>query len=164
VFFHYSYGVKFLYLVFTGILLLLLGDLLLIYVRLGVGGEAVPQGIKHAVHVPMSIYLSWISVASIAALASAINVVVPGIPVETQATTTAVMLVVALSLAGLMLWMKRDIVFALVVIWAVMGISTKQAGIPIIYMTALAVSTLAAAAMLLTPVFRKMNWVQYYLS
>jgi hypothetical protein len=103
-------------------------------------------------------------VASIAALASAINVMVPGIPLETQAISTAAMLVVAFVLTGLMLWMKRDIVFALVVIWAVMGISTKQAGTPIIYLTALAVAALAAAAILLTPVIRKMNWVQYYLS
>jgi benzodiazapine receptor len=164
VFFHYSYGVKFLYIISTGILLVLLLDLLLIYVRLGVGGEAVPRGIKLAVHFPMSIYLGWISVASIAALASAINVMVPGIPLETQAIATAAMLVVAFVLTGFMLWMKRDIVFALVVIWAVMGISTKQAGIPIIYITALTVAALAAAAILLTPVIRKMNWVQYYLS
>lgn len=164
VFFHYSYGVSLLYLVSTGILVLLLGDLLLIYVRLGVGGEAVPLGIKLAVHVPISIYLGWISVASIAALASAINVAVPGIPLETQALATAAMLVVALALTELMLWMKRDIVFALVVIWAVMGISTKQAGIPIIYITALAISALTVASILLTPVIKKMNWIKYYIS
>lgn len=164
VFFHYSYGITYLYLISTGILLLLLGDLLLIYIRLGIGSEAVPRGVKLAVHAPMSIYLGWISVASIAAIASAINAAVPGIPLEMQAIVTAAMLAVALILTGLMLWMRRDIVFALVVIWAVTGISMKQAGIQVIYITALAVAAIAVVAILLTPIIRKMNWVQYYLS
>ena len=162
--FHYSYGAPTLYLVSTGLLLLLLVDLLLIYRRLDVGGVDVPRGVKLCVHVPMSIYLGWISVASIAGIASAINAVSSGIPVGTQSAATAVMLVVALALTSIMLWLRRDIVFALVVVWAVSGISTKQAGTPIIYLTALAVMVLAVAALLLIPIVRKMNWVNYYLS
>jgi hypothetical protein len=146
------------------VLLLLLADLSTIYTRLGVGVGHTPRNVKLAVQVPMSIYLGWISVASIAAVASAINAMVPGIPLETQAIGTAAMLVVALGLTGVMLWARRDIVFALVVIWAAAGISTKQAAIPIIYLTALAVAALAAAAVLLIPILRKMNWVSYYLS
>jgi hypothetical protein len=164
VFFHYSYGAPTLYLVSTVLLLLLLVDLLFIYRRLDVGGAVVPRGVKLCVHVPMSIYLGWISVASIAGLASAINVVSPELSVGTQAAATAAMLVVALALAGVMLWLRRDIVFALVVLWAVSGISVKQADIPLIYLTTLAVMGLAFAALLLTPVIRKMNWVKYYLS
>ena len=72
-FFHYSYGVTPLYLASTGILIVLLVDLLLIYVKLGIGGETVPRGLKLAVHFPMSIYLGWISVATIAAIAAAIK-------------------------------------------------------------------------------------------
>lgn len=162
--FHYSYGFTPLYLVSTVVLLLLLADLSTIYTRLGVGVGHTPRNVKLAVQVPMSIYLGWISVASIAAVASAINAMVPGIPLETQAIGTAAMLVVALGLTGVMLWARRDIVFALVVIWAAAGISTKQAAIPIIYLTALAVAALAAAAVLLIPILRKMNWVSYYLS
>jgi hypothetical protein len=50
------------------------------------------------------------------------------------------------------------------VIWAAAGISTKRAGIPIIYMTALAVMGLGVVALLIIPILRKMNWVSYYLS
>lgn len=162
--FHYSYGFAPLYLVSTVVLLLLLADLSAIYTRLGVGVGHTPRNVKLAVHVPMSIYLGWISVASIAAVASAINAMVPGIPLETQAIGTAAMLVVALVLTGVMLWARRDIVFALVVIWAVAGISTKQAGIPIIQMTSLAVIVLGVAGLLIIPILRRMNWVSYYLS
>jgi hypothetical protein len=162
--FHYSYKVPTLYLVSTLLLLLLLVDLLLIYRRLDVGGSEVPRGMKLCVHVPMSIYVGWISVASIAGLASAINTVSPGIPVGTQTIATAVMLVVALMLTSVMLWVKRDLTFALVVLWAVSGISSKHVGIPIIYLTALAVMGLAVAALLFIPIIRKLSWVNYYLS
>ncbi len=164
VLFHYSYGFTPLYLASTAILLLLLVDLSVIYARLGVGVGETPRGVKLAVHVPMSIYLGWVSVASMAAVASAVNAAVPGIPMETQAAATAAMLVVALALTWVMLWARRDIVFALVVIWAATGISAKQAGIPIINTTALAVVALAVAAVLLIPSLRRMNRVSYYLS
>ncbi|MCX6649653.1 MAG: hypothetical protein NTV61_09765 [Candidatus Bathyarchaeota archaeon] len=162
--FHYSYGAPALYLVSTLLLLLLLGDLLLIYRRLDVGGVDVSHGVKLCVHIPISIYVGWISVASIAGIASAINAVAPGIPVETQAAATAAMLVVVLGLTSYMLWFRRDMVFALVIVWAAYGISTKQAGTPIIYLTALAVAALTVAAILLTPFIRKVNWIKYYFS
>ena len=164
VFFHYSYGNTTLHFASTGILIVLLADLLLIYIRLGIGGDAVSRRLKLAIHVPISIYLGWISVASIAGIASAINSAVPGISLDTQATFTAAMLVVAFALTGLVLWMRRDIVFALVVIWAVIGISTKQAAIPIISNTALAVTVLTVVVILVIQIIKKKNLTQYYLS
>jgi len=162
--FHYSYGNPPLYLVSTLLLLLLLGDLLLIYRRLRIGVEKAIRNVKLCVHLPMSVYVGWISVASIAGLASAINVIMPGIPLATQATATALMLVVALALTCVMLWLYRDMVFALVVIWAVSGIAAKQAGIHVINLTALAVIGVAAVALLAIPVIKKQNWAEYYFS
>jgi translocator protein len=162
--FHYSYGTPTLYLASTVLLLLLLADLLLIYRKLDIGGADAPRGVKLCVHAPMSIYVGWISVASIAGLASALNIIFPGISVATQATVTAAMLVVALTLACIMLWLRRDAVFALVVIWAVSGIANKQAAVPIINLTALAVMGVTIVALLLIPIIRKMNWITYYTS
>jgi hypothetical protein len=162
--FHYSYGVPTLYLASTALLMLLLVNLIIIYTRLGVGVNETKRGVKLGVHVPMSIYVAWISVATIAGLASAINVVSPGLPVATQATATAAMLVVALALTLAMLWLRRDMVFALVVVWAVSGIAAKQAEIPVINLTALAVIGVAAVALLAIPIIKKRNWVEYYLS
>jgi len=162
--FHYSYGVPSLYLASTVLLLLLLLDLLVIYRRLDVGGAIVPRGIKLGVHIPFSIYIGWISVASIAGIASAINALSPGISMGTQAMVTAAMLFVALALTSVMLWLRREIVFSLVVLWAVSGISSKQAGIPIIYYSTLVVMGLAVVAVLVIPFLRRMPWVSYYLS
>jgi len=162
--FHYSYGTPILYLASTLLLLLLLADLLLIYRRLGIGGAGVSRGVKLCVHLPMSVYTGWISVASIAGLASALNVIFPQIPAGIQATATAAMLVVALALTSVMLWQHRDIVFALVVVWAVSGIAAKQTAIPVINLSALAEIGLAAVALLSIPIIRKINWVNYYLA
>lgn len=162
--FHYSYGAPILYLVSTVLLLLLLVDLLLIYRKLDIGGVGVSRGVKFAVHAPMSIYVGWISVASIAGLASALNVAFPGIPDATQATVTAAMLVVAFALASIMLWLRRDAIFALVVIWAVYGIAVKQVATPIINLTALAVVGLVILGILAIPIIKKQNWINYYLS
>lgn len=162
--FHYSYGVTSLYLVSTVVLLLLLAVLLTIYIKLGIGKAEVPRREKLAVHLPFSIYLGWISVASIAGIASALNALLPGIPMDTQAMATAMMMVVALMLTLLMLLRSGDMVFALIVVWAVTGIATKQSSNQLIYMTALAFVVCAAAAILLTPIIKKKKWVPYYLS
>jgi hypothetical protein len=162
--FHYSYGAPILYLVSTVLLLLLLGDLLLIYRRLDIGGDDASRGVKCWVHAPISIYLGWISVASIAGVASAINVIAPGIPLAMQAIATAVMMVVALGLASIMLWARRDAIFAIVIVWSVYGISTKQAGTPVIYYTALVVMALGIVVFILIPVARKLNWITYYMT
>ena len=119
---------------------------------------------KLAVHVPMSLYLGWISVATIAGIASVINAVIPGIPVEIQSTGTAIMLFVALGLTLYMLWDRRDLAFGAVVIWAVAGISLKQADNPIISMAALIVLAVAAAAVLIFPNVRKIRLLSYYTS
>jgi hypothetical protein len=111
----------------------------------------------------MSIYIGWISVASIAGVASAINVIIPGIPQGIQAVGTSLMLLVVLGLTLYMLWDKRDIVFALVVVWAVSGIAGKQTD-PLIHYTALAVLGVAFTAAILIPTLRRMGWVGYYLS
>jgi hypothetical protein len=48
------------------IMLLLLGSLIAIYVRLGVGKEKVTTTERLAVHLPFSVYLGWITVATVA--------------------------------------------------------------------------------------------------
>ena len=47
-------------------MLALLGSLIAIYLRLGIGRTAVPAGERWAVRAPFSVYLGWITVATIA--------------------------------------------------------------------------------------------------
>jgi hypothetical protein len=163
--FHYSYGIPLLYLVSTALLVLLLVDLATIYLRLDIGGSEVPhREFKLAVHVPMSLYLGWISVATIAGIASAINAVIPGISVEIQSIGTAIMLFATMGLTLYMLWARRDLAFGAVVIWAVAGISLKQADNPIISIAALIVLAVAAFAVLIFPSVRRIRLLSYYTS
>ncbi|MBO3798522.1 MAG: hypothetical protein QXI42_06970 [Thermoproteota archaeon] len=115
----------------------LLATLLLTYIRLGVGVKKTPMVQKLAVHVPVSVYLGWISLATIANIASVINVLMPSIPLDIQALGTAAVILVALTITLLMLVRRRDFAYSLVVVWASIGIALKQASIPVIHWTAL---------------------------
>lgn len=118
-------------------IVVLLISLIIMYVRLGIGIRDVPRNQMLAVHLPVSVYLGWISLATIAGIASALNVLIPGIPIPTQVMWTVIMLVVALVLTLLMLFMRKDIAFGLVVIWASTGVVVKQlATYPLIGITA----------------------------
>lgn len=107
---------------------LLLFSLILIYLRLGIGKTKVPLAEKLATHLPFSVYLGWITVAAIANVAVALvsyNWDGFGISSETWAT---VVLAMALTITLLMLVTRRDLAYSLVVIWALVGINTKQNG------------------------------------
>lgn len=141
---------------------LILVTLLLAYVRLGVGVKSVPTSEKFAVHLPFSVYAGWISVAIIANTASTINAFLV-IPVEWQYIWTALVLVVALLITMLMLVLRRDFAFGLVVIWASYGIYVKHSAITLIALPALAVAIIVAVVILLLPFIRKKNFIDFYL-
>lgn len=162
--FHYSYGVPSLYLVSTMVLLALLGILLIIYVKLGIGKDNVSLKEKIAVHFPFSIYLGWISVASIAGVASAINVIFPNLPNKTQVIGVTVMLVVVLVLTSLVLYKRKDLIFSLVVIWAVSGIAIKQSSNQLIYFMAITVVLVILFEIFIIPIKHKKNFFNFYLS
>jgi hypothetical protein len=147
--FHYSYGVPSVYLFSVIVLLLLLVDLILIYLRLGIGAKEVTTTERIAVHLPFSVYLGWISLASIASVASALNVLSPNIPVTMQAYGAAFMLVVALILSILMIYQRKDYAFGLVVIWASIGIAIKQMEMIAIYSAAVMAAVVVAAAIII---------------
>jgi benzodiazapine receptor len=110
------------------LMFLLLTTLIAIYLRLNIGKKAVPLRKKLAVHVPFSVYLGWITIASIA------NVTVFlvsenwngfGISSETWAT---LVIIVALVITLLVLATRKDIAYGLVIVWALVGIAVKQSG------------------------------------
>ncbi len=118
---------QFEYLIISVVLIfLLLASLIAIYVRLGVGKSKVGLDDRLAVHLPFSVYLGWITIASIADVATTLVSLKwngGGISPETWAV-----LVVALALVitALMLVTRKDIAYSLVVIWALVGIAVKQ--------------------------------------
>jgi translocator protein len=110
------------------LIFLLLATLIGIYVRLGVGRSKVGLDDRLAVHLPFSVYLGWITVASIANVATAL-VSLNWDGVGISAETWAILVVaVALVITALMLITRKDIAYSLVIIWALVGIAVKQSG------------------------------------
>jgi benzodiazapine receptor len=117
------------YLVFSVVLMfLLLATLILIYLRLDIGRSDVRMREKLAVHLPFSVYLGWITIASIANVSVFLvseNWDGFGIGAETWAT---LIIIVALVITLLVLATRRDIAYGLVVVWALFGIAVNQSG------------------------------------
>jgi hypothetical protein len=133
----------------------LLLSLIAIYLRLrsGVSRERVSTAERWAVWVPFSVYLGWITVATIA------NVTVVleylnwdgwGIAPEVWAV---IMLVVATVVALTMAATRGDAAFLAVIVWAFVGIAVAQAGEPLVVTTAWALAAVVALAMLATVLF-----------
>jgi len=115
------------FLVFSVILMfMLLSSLIAIYLRLGIGKSKVSLRERIAVHLPFSIYLGWITIASIANVATtlvSVNWNGLGIAPETWAI---LIIVVALLITLVVTVTMVDFAYGLVVIWALMGIAVKQ--------------------------------------
>ena len=117
-------------------MLSLLALLIVIYLRLEIGKTAVPSGEKWFVHIPFSIYLGWVSVATIANITQVLDYVSWGgwgISAELWAVT---MLVVGAGVTLSVFLTRRDAAFVLVIIWAYVGIALKHAGTPVVTITA----------------------------
>jgi len=104
----------------------LLASLILVYLRLDIGRATVSLKERICVHLPFSVYLGWISIATIANVSVALTAVGWdgfGIPDETWAV---VIICVASVLTLAMLVLRKDVAFSLVVVWALVGILSKQ--------------------------------------
>jgi benzodiazapine receptor len=134
------------------IMLGLLATLIAIYLQLRVGRDEVPAGERWLVHLPFSIYLGWITVATIA---NATDVLYDlgwdgwGISGETWAV---VLLVVATLIAAVMLATRKDVAYAAVLVWAFVGIAVKQSGSPMVA-TAAGVAAAIVAIMAVAALF-----------
>jgi benzodiazapine receptor len=164
--FHYSYPAPNDLIILTTVPIFgLFLTLLYIYLRLGVGIREASRSIKLGVHLPLSVYLGWLSVATIANTASILNYLGrdPGIPIPVQEAWTAAVIVVAFLITFLMLVRRRDFAFGFVVIWATLGIAAKQAAAPLIFYTATGVAVVILLLILILPFLKKEGFSKYYM-
>jgi hypothetical protein len=161
--FHYSYGVPQLLAASLIPMIVLLLCLLSIYQRLDIGKRQVSRNQKLVVHLPISVYLGWISLAIIANIASTLNALIPGIPMSAQALWTALVVVVALVITVLMVWTRRDFAFGLVVIWASIGIALNRIAIPLIWATSIAAAVIVAILIILAPYLKGKGINDFYM-
>jgi len=117
-------------------MLVILLPLIAIYWRLGIGEQRVSRREKWLVHIPLSIYLAWISVATIVNVAIALySLGWRGEPFSPE-FWTGIMLLVGGGIAATISRKRVDIAFPLVIIWAFIAIAVRQANQPLIAITA----------------------------
>lgn len=125
------------------VMLALLGTLIVSYLKLDVGRATVSSAARWCVDAPVSVYLGWITVATVANVTSwlfSINWSGWGIPAPTWAV---IMLLVASLLGLLMALNRRDAGYLFVLVWAFAGIGVKQADFPMVANSAWAASAAA---------------------
>lgn len=114
------------------VMFFLLATLIVIYLRLNIGRAEAPAGERWFVHLPFSIYLGWITVATIANVADLLyDLRWNGLGVDPQ-IWTVIMLGVAAALALIISLARGDVAYDLVLIWATAGIALKQAATPLV--------------------------------
>jgi hypothetical protein len=129
-------------------MLTLLASLLVIYQRLQIGQQVVQGAERWLVNVPFSIYLGWITVATIANMTIVLfDVGWNGFGIG-AAVWAAALLVVGTLITGLMILRRGDIAYAGVIIWAFIGIAVKQADTQLVAVTAIA-TTIIVIGMLI---------------
>ncbi len=108
------------------VMFLLLASLIAIYVNVGIGRSQTTLREILAVHIPFSVYLGWITIASIANVAAAlVSVNWKGFGIASE-TWAILIIVTAQVITLLMLGTRKDMAYGLVVVWALMGIAVKQ--------------------------------------
>jgi hypothetical protein len=104
----------------------LLATLIAAYLRLDIGRAQVGTAEKWCVDIPFSIYLGWISVATIANVTDVLyDLGWQGGPFAPQ-TWAVILLIVAAGLGVAMAWRRHDIAYLLVLVWSFAGIGVKQ--------------------------------------
>lgn len=125
-------------------MLALLALLILIYLKLDIGRARVSNTERWLVHVPFSIYLGWIAVATIANVTSLLDWLDWsgwGISPEIW---TVIMLIAGAGLAAAMSFVRGDVVYGLVAMWAFVGIAIKHNGVSAVAVTAWVLAELIA--------------------
>jgi benzodiazapine receptor len=136
-------------------MLALLLLLIAIYLRLGIGRAQVSTAEKWLVHVPFSIYLGWITVATIANVTSLLDYLNwSGWGISPEAWTV-IMLVAAVGIASAVSLTRGDVAYMLVIVWAFAGIAVKHAGTPVVATAAWVTTALAALMLVVGLLFRK---------
>ena len=141
------------------VMLGLLATLLVTYQRLETGKISVPAAEKWAVRLPFSIYLGWITVATVANATSLLDYLKwDGFGIADE-TWMMIVLGVVLIIAALMNFTRRDAAYAAVLLWALAGIGIKHAevspvAIPTWITFGLVALTLVVALFVRKPVYK----------
>jgi hypothetical protein len=118
------------------VMLTLLGLLIASYLRLDVNRVPVSRAERWSVDIPFSVYLGWITVATVANVTDLLYLVEwNGFGIAP--TVWAVIMIVVASIVGLLMTLTRkDAAYVFVLVWSFIGIAVKQASIANVATTA----------------------------
>ncbi|MBN2148427.1 MAG: hypothetical protein JW726_13650 [Anaerolineales bacterium] len=117
-------------------MLILLASLIAIYLILGIGRSRVSALETWMVRVPFSIYLGWITVATVANVTSLLDYLKwDGFGIEPQ-LWAVIMLIVATLLGAAVGFTRRDVAYLLVLVWAFIGIAVKHSDTSVVAIAA----------------------------
>lgn len=132
-------------------MLTLLGALIYIYRQVSTAGGVHRWFVRY----PFSVYLGWISVATIANFSQVLTVYEwDGLGIA-PAVWAAIMIAVAAVLALLMRWREDDQAYGFVIGWALVGIALEQSDTTSVAIAAWVSLALLAAGAVLIPMVRK---------
>jgi len=131
------------------VMLTLLGLLIASYLRLDVNHVSVSIAERWSVDIPFSIYLGWITVATVANITDWLYLVEwNGFGIAPQ--TWAIVMIVVASIVGLLMTLTRkDAAYVFVLVWSFIGIAVKQADVANVAITA----WIGAGVMLLLAIY-----------
>ncbi|MFW9992452.1 MAG: TspO/MBR family protein [Candidatus Odinarchaeota archaeon] len=129
-------------------MLVLFATLLYIYLKLDIGRQEIPQEEKLAVHLLFSVYLGWITVATVANVTAVlVTLNWDGFGIN-DIIWTSIILITVLIITLLMISTRKDYAYSFVIIWAVVGIAVKQwTAVPEVALVALLVAILVGASL-----------------
>jgi hypothetical protein len=117
------------------VMLVLLASLIAVYLRLGIGETKASKTETWLVRVPISVYLGWITVATVANVTELLDYLKWngfGLPAYLW---FLVVLVAVLVIATLMSVNRKDIAYTLVILWALAGVAYKNSADPLLWVT-----------------------------
>lgn len=131
-------------------MLVLLGSLIAIYLLLEIGKQHPVASERWSVHFPFSLYLGWITVATVANVTSLLDYLKWdgwGVAPEIWAI---IMLIVAAGIALAVSFTRGDIVYIAVIVWAYIGIAVKHTATPAVSIPATVLATLVGLSLVVT--------------
>jgi hypothetical protein len=143
------------------IMVVLLLSLIALYLRLGVGIAATGTARKLLAHLPFSVYLGWITVATIANVTALLVHLGWNRFGLSEVFWTVLVVVVAAVITLLVLFLRRDSFYALVVVWAFAGILIKRTASANPEWPVVITAAVCGALMLIVALVRLPAWLRY---
>lgn len=131
-------------------MLVLLGSLIAIYLRLGIGQRRPVSSERWTVNFPFSLYLGWITVATVANVTSLLDYLNWGGWGIAPEAWAVIMLIVAAGVALAVSFTRGDITYIAVIVWAYIGIAVKHGSTPVVAIPATVLATLVGLSLIVT--------------